>query len=135
MDNIQPMAFDARTKHRKAKENPYELLTTGIAIDHPHYYLSFTDSGGMKQFMEIDEILFKAFSRFELDDLFRMNRMDRHYERSAQTEISLHVRAMKPQLDLEKTVLQKVEAGLLHKAIVRLLDIQRCRLILYYFVI
>lgn len=133
MDNNQPMAFDARPKRRKAKENPYELLTTGIATDHPHYYLSFTDSGGMKQFMEIDETLFKAFNRFELDDLSQMNKMDRHYERSEQTEISLHVRAMKPQLDLEETVLQKVEVELLHKAIVRLPDIQRRRLILYYF--
>ncbi len=133
MNHNQPMAFDTRPKRRKSKDNPYEILTTGMGTDHPHYYLSFTDSGGIQQFMEINESLFRAFDRFELDDISQMNKMDRHYERSEQTEISLHVRAMKPQVALEETVLQKVEFEDLYRAIAKLTETQRRRLILYYF--
>ena len=47
MDSSQPMVFDKRSKRRKAKDNPYELFTTGTETDHPHYYLAFTDSNGV----------------------------------------------------------------------------------------
>ncbi len=133
MNHNQPMAFDTRPKRRKSKDNPYKILTTGMGTDHPHYYLSFIDSGGIHQFIEINESLFQAFDRFELDDISQMNKMDRHYERSEQTEISLHVRAMKPQVALEETVLQKVEFEDLYRAIAKLTETQRRRLILYYF--
>lgn len=133
MDHNQPLAFDTRPKRRKSKDNPYEILTAGMGTDHPHYYLSFTDSSDIQQFMEINESLFQAFDRFELDDLSQMNKMDRHYERSEQTEISLHVRASKPQMALEETVLQKVEFEDLHRAIAKLTETQRRRLILHYF--
>lgn len=133
MDHNQPLAFDTRPKRRKSKDNPYEILTTGMGTDHPHYYLSFTDSSGIQQFMEINESLFQAFDRFELDDLSQMNKMDRHYEHSEQTEISLNKRAALPQADLEDVVFQQVEIELLHKAITRLPEVQRRRLMLYYF--
>lgn len=127
------MVFDTRPKRRKAKDNPYELLTTGIETNHPHYYLSFTDSCGMRQFMEINETLFSTFNRFELDDLSQMNKVDRHYEHSEQTEISLNTRATLPQTALEDVVFQQAEIELLYEAIARLPEVQRRRLILYYF--
>ena len=73
MDNSQPMVFDKRPKRRKAKDNPYELFTAGAETDHPHYYLAFTDGSGVRQFIEINELMFKAFDHFELDDLSQMN--------------------------------------------------------------
>lgn len=52
MDSSQPMVFDKRSKRRKAKDNPYELFTTGTETDHPHYYwllLTVMESGFFTQ--------------------------------------------------------------------------------------
>lgn len=133
MDNSQPMVFDKRPKRRKAKDNPYELFTAGAETDHPHYYLAFTDGSGVRQFIEINELMFKAFDHFELDDLSQMNKIDRHYEHSEQSEISINKRSAVPQTDLEEIVIQNVEMDFLHKVITKLPDTQRRRLMLYYF--
>ncbi len=133
MNGNHPNNIDPRPKRRKDKYNPYEIFTVGIDTAQPHYYLSFTDGSHIRRCVEIDKALFEAFDRFELDDISQMNKMDRHYERSEQTEISLHVRALKPQAALEETVLQKVEFEDLYRAIAKLTETQRRRLILYYF--
>ncbi|BDF69303.1 hypothetical protein CE91St41_02840 [Oscillospiraceae bacterium] len=133
MDGTHPKDFDRRPKRRIDEDNPYTLYTTGTNTDHPHYYLSFRDSGGIKQFEEIDKTLFDAFDSFELDDLSFMNEVDNHYERSDQTEASLNRRAVKPQEPVEDIVSKHMEEEALHRAIAKLPDIQRRRLILYYF--
>ncbi len=133
VDNNQPIVFDIRPKRRKAKDNPYELSTTGAETDHPHYYLAFTDGNGIRLFIEINELTFRAFDHFELDDLSQMNKMDRHYEHSEQSEFSINKRSAVPQADLEEVVIQKAEVDFLHKAITKLPSTQRRRLMLYYF--
>ena len=133
MDGKHPENFDQRPKRRPNEDNPYKLYTVGINTDHPHYYLSFRDSAGAKQFMEIDQTLFDAFDRFELDDLSFMNEVDNHYEHSEQTETSLNRRAIMPQESVEETVSRHMEADALHRAIAQLPEKQRRRLILYYF--
>ncbi len=133
MDGKHPENFDQRPKRRPNEDNPYKLYTVGIKTDHPHFYLSFRDSAGAKQFMEIDKALFDAFDRFELDDLSFMNEVDNHYEHAEQTEASLNRRAVMPQESVEETVSRHMEVEALHRAIAKLPDIQRRRLILYYF--
>ena len=133
MDVNHPKNIDPRPKRRKDRDNPYEIFTTGINTACPHFYLSFKDSNGIEQCMEIDKALFDAFDGFELDDLSFMNEVDRHYEQSDQTEQSLNRRAIQPQESIEETVFQRVEDEALHRAIVQLPEKQRRRLILYYF--
>ncbi len=133
MDGKHPENFDQRPKRRPNEDNPYKLYTAGIKTDHPHFYLSFRDSAGVKQFMEIDKTLFDAFDRFELDDLSFMNEVDNHYEHAEQTEASLSRRAAMHQESVEETVSRHMEVEALHRAIAKLPDIQRRRLILYYF--
>ncbi len=96
MDGKQPEKIHQPPKRRPNEDNPYKLYTAGIKTDHPHFYLSFRDSAGVKQFMEIDKALFDAFDRFELDDLSFMNEVDNHYEHAEQTEASLNRRAVMP---------------------------------------
>ena len=103
MDGNHPKNIDSRPKRRKDKDNPYEVFTTGIDTAQPHYYLSFEDSSGLKQCVEIDKALFDVFDRFELDDLSFMNEVDRHYEQSEQTEQSLNRRAFQLQESVEET--------------------------------
>lgn len=133
MDGRHPNNTDPRPKRRKLRDNPYEIFSVGLHTKSPHYYLSFRDSGGVKQCVEIDKALFDAFDEFELQDLSFMNEADRHYEQSQQTEESLNRRAAKPQEPVEEIVCQRIEADKLYQAIARLPEKQRRRLVLYYF--
>ena len=133
MGGNHPSDIDPRPKRRKDKDNPYEIFTTGLGTAQPHYFLAFVDSTGTEQCVEIDKALFDAFDRFELDDISFMNEMDRHYERSEQTEQSLNKRAVQPQESVEDTVFQRVEVETLRRAIARLPEKQRSRLALHYF--
>ena len=133
MGGNHPKNIDPRPKRRKDRDNPYEIFTVGIDTAHPHYYLAFRDSNGIEQCMEIDKTLFDTFDCFELDDISFMNEVDRHYERSEQTEVSLNRRAVQPQASIEETVFQRVEVETLRQAIAKLPEKQRSRLVLYYF--
>ena len=133
MDGNHPKNIDPRPKRRKDKDNPYKIFTTGLDTAQPRYFLAFVDSTGVEQCMEIDKALFDTFDRFELDDLSFMNKRDRHYERSEQTEASLNRRAAKPQESVEETVFRQVEVETLYQAIAKLSEKQRNRLVLYYF--
>ena len=133
MDGKHPKNADPRPKRRRDKDNPYELFTTGLGTAQPRYYLTFVDSTGTKQCMEIDKALFDVFDRFELDDISFMNEVDRHYEHSEQTEQSLNRRAAQPQKSVEEDVFQRTEVETLRQAIAKLPEKQRSRLVLYYF--
>ena len=87
----------------------------------------------MERCVEIDKPLFDAFDRFELEDISFMHKVDKHYERTEQTEASLNKRAIKPQESVEEIVSQRMEVDKLHQAIARLPEKQRRRLVLYYF--
>lgn len=133
MDGSHPKKVDPRPKRRKAKDNPYEIFTTGIETADPHYFLSFIDGDGVTRCLEINRAVFDAFDHFELDDISYMHKMDRHYEQSEQTEESINKRAVQPQDPVEETVSRQIEIEALHQAIARLPETQRRRLVLYYF--
>ena len=58
---------------KKDKYNPYTLI-----ISDGRYYLSFKDSRGELQTIEIDEVLYGLFNRFELEDISYLNKLSRH---------------------------------------------------------
>lgn len=59
MDGNHPKDIDPRPKRRRAKDNPYEIYTVGIHTDQPHYFIAFTDYGGVHHEIEIDKAPFK----------------------------------------------------------------------------
>ena len=77
--------------------------------------------------------MFALFDSFELDDLSYLNEVDRHYEQSELTEASLYDRAVHRPATVEESALQSMEYAQLHRAISELPEIQKRRLILYYF--
>ena len=83
--------------------------------------------------LEINAAVFALFDSFELDDLSYLNEVDRHYEQSELTEASLYDRAMHRPATVEESALQSMEYAQLHRAISELPEIQKRRLILYYF--
>ena len=87
----------------------------------------------MERCVEIDKLLFDAFDRFELEDISFMHKVDKHYERTEQTEALLNKRAVRPQEGVEEIVSQRMEVDKLHQAIAKLPEKQRRRVVLYYF--
>ena len=113
---------------KKDKYNPYTLV-----ISDGHYYLSFKDSRGELQTMEIDEVLYGLFNRFELEDISHLNKLSRHIEHSELTDASLNDRAFCKPESIEEEVSRNIEYELLHRSIAKLPEVQRRRLLLYFF--
>ena len=113
---------------KKDKHNPYTLM-----IVEGRYYLSFKDGRGIMQNIEIDKVLYDLFNRFELEDISYLNRVSRHIEHSELTESSLNDRSFYKEESLEETVSRSMEYEQLHKAISKLPETQRRRLLLYFF--
>ena len=113
---------------KKDKHNPYTLM-----IVEGRYYLSFKDGRGIIQNIEIDKVLYDLFNRFELEDISYLNRVSRHIEHSELTENSLNDRAFYKEESLEETVSKSMEYEQLHKAISKLPETQKRRLLLYFF--
>lgn len=95
--------------------------------------MRFTDGAGEHRCLEITVELYQALNEFELRDLSFLNEVDNHYEQSELTEASLHERAVSNQKSVEETVLQHLQSERLHSAIAQLPELQRRRLVLYYF--
>ena len=113
---------------KKDKHNPYTLM-----IAEGRYYLSFIDGRGVMQNIEIDKVLYDLFNRFELEDISYLNRVSRHIEHSELTERSLNDRTFYKEESLEETVSRSMEYEQLHKAISKLPETQKRRLLLYFF--
>ena len=133
MKNQCPENRDPAPKRRKARDNPYEIFTVGVQTSHPRFFVHFIDSVGELQCLEISRSIYAALNRFELDDLSFLNEVDNHYEHSKLTENALHQRATRRQQSVEETVMAHIRSEILRKAIAALPEIQRRRLVLYYF--
>jgi len=113
---------------KKDKLNPYTL-----SIEHNTYYISFTDGQGAFHKQEINQDLYSAFDRFELDDISKINEASRHLSEMGMSEESLCHLIADPSESMEDRVYRRIMYQKLHKAIDQLPDIQRRRVILYYF--
>lgn len=133
MDGKHPNQYDKRPKRRKDKDNPYELFSVGNGTSAARYYIYFKDGQGAEHCLEIEKPLFDALDTFELEDLSHLNEVDNHYEHSELTESALHERALAVSPPIDAIVSLKMEREELHRAIQSLAEIQRRRLILYYF--
>jgi len=123
------MTMDEKHPNRKKdKHNPYTLT-----IVNGRYYLSFKDGRGMLQTIEIDKVLYGLFNRFELEDISYLNKVSRHIEHSELTEATLNDRAFYKPETVEDAVSRSMEYELLHRAIAKLPEVQRRRLLLYFF--
>ena len=94
--------------------------------------ISFRDGQGVLRKITIDRELFHLMDRFELEALSYLNAVDRHYEQSEQTEVSLNLRAIEKPESVEDDVIRELEYERLYQVISQLSDTQRRRLILYY---
>ena len=77
-----------RPKRRKSSDNPYEL----ISVDNKQI-IKFKDSRGNIQEVEVNEQIFNAFDKFELEDIKELNEYDRHIEHSDLLDETLYKRS------------------------------------------
>lgn len=115
-------------KRKKDQQNPYTL-----SIENGTYYISFTDGQGNAQKLEVDAELYELFDGFELEDISHMNIVSRHWEQLELTEVALQRRAIDQPESIENFVAKRIKYQKLHTAIAQLPELQRRRVLLYYF--
>lgn len=133
MNGNHPQNIDPRPKRRRDQDNPYEIFTVGCNTDHPHYFVSIRGKQYLRECIEISRELFELLDKFELEDLSFLNEVDNHYEHSELTETSLNARSAVHSETLEDIVEKNIQQQNLHKAISQLPNVQRRRLVMYYF--
>lgn len=119
-----------RPKRRKHKDNPYTLE---FIEEKNSYRVSFKDVKGKFRRIEVNKEIYQAFDRFELDDLSELNEFDNHIEHSEVYENNLNERAMDKPLGVDEIVENNIRDEEIRKAISTLSDIQKRRIIKYYF--
>ena len=119
---------DKCPKRRKSKDNPYTIYKK-----NGKSFLSFTDGQGLNRTLKISDFLYDQFNEFELEDLVYCNIFDRHIEHSELTEETLYSRAVDIKEPIEDVVYKNIKYEQLQIAIAALPEIQRRRLILYFF--
>ena len=113
---------------KKDKSNPYTL-----SIENNTYYISFNDGQGIFHRQEISMELYAAFNSFELDDISQINEASRHLTEVDAGDEPLSQRIADSSEPLEDHVYRRIMYQELHKAIAQLPEIQRRRVLLYYF--
>ena len=113
---------------KKDKSNPYTL-----SIENNTHYISFTDGQGIFHRQEISMELYAAFNSFELDDISQINEASRHLTEADAGEEPLGHRIADSTEPVEDHVYRRIMYQKLHKAIAQLPEIQRRRVLLYYF--
>lgn len=119
--------MDRRPKRRKDKYNPYVLIN-----EKGKYKVSFKDSKNIIQLVEVSYDVFNTLDKFELEDLSQMNEYDRHIEHLDLLDVSYNKISIKSE-GIEETIIKQDILEKLKKAISKLSDVQKRRLILYFF--
>lgn len=119
---------EKRPVRRKDKDNPYSIFT-----DEDKYFVTFKDSTGITVTTEISEEVYSLFDRFELEDLARMNEMDRHGTLFELNEQELSHNADSDYIPVDVAASENIEYRALRNAIAQLPEVQRRRIIMYFF--
>ncbi len=117
-----------RPKRRKYKDNPYE-----IKVINKKYFINFKDSNNKNQNIQISSQIFEIFNDSELHDLSELNEYDRHIEHSEVFDITLYHKTTFESYSLEQEVEDKLFNQELKKCIEILSEVQKRRIIKYYF--
>lgn len=119
-----------RPKRRKHRDNPYTL---SFIEEKNIYVVSFKDIKGTTHRVEVNKEVYKAFDKFELEDLSELNEYDNHIEHSEVFENNLEKRAKDKPISLEDEFIEKSTFNELKEAINKLPEIQKRRIKKYYF--
>ncbi len=121
-----------RPKRKRKIDNPY-FLEWNESEDN--YNIIFNDSKGFLKRVCVSENVFNAMDRFELDDVSELNEFSRHIEHLniIENDFVLYKRTLVKEKLISDIVEQSIDFEKLWDAINRLSNIQKRRIIKYYF--
>ena len=122
-----------RPKRRKDKDNPYNL-----DIKENNYVVSFKTVKNEYKEVKVSEEVFKAFDKFELEDISQLHKVDKHIDmrvidNTEYMDIILFNNAVNDEISIEEQIENKILQEELKKAILELSEAQKRRVIKYYF--
>lgn len=115
---------------RKSKDNPYTL---DYISNTDNYVVIFKNSEGKVVKVNISAEVYNALDKFELEDISQLHEFERHIEHSEIYENNLNQRAFTKQKSVEDIVEENIINENIRHAISDLSDIQKRRIIKYYF--
>lgn len=122
--------FSIKQKRRRFKDNPYYI---DYNENQKQYIISFVDSKGLYQQVEVDYEIYNVFDIFELKDLSIMNEFDNHIEHFNLSENEIYKRSTCELESVESIVSREIMIEDLIIKIHKLPEIQRRRIIKYFF--
>lgn len=117
-------------KRNKSKDNPYTL---SYDDERNVYVVHFVDNKKILHSIDISEEVYKIMDKFELEDIKFMHEYERHIEHFDLDENNIYRRIRANNNSVEDIVERKLLNEELKKAINELSDIQKKRVIKYYF--
>ncbi len=114
----------------KSKDNPYIL---GYDENKKIYTVEFVDNKKVMNKVEVSDKIYKAFDKFELEDVAQIHKYQRHIEHSEVYENTLNLKAMDKPMSVEEIVERKIIFDSLNDAINNLSTVQKRRIKMYYF--
>lgn len=122
-----------RPKRRKDKDNPYSL-----DFKENSYVVSFKTVKNEYKEVKVSEEVFKAFDKFELEDISQLHKVDKHIDmrvidNTEYMDIILFNNAVNDEISIEEQIENKILQEELKKAILELSEVQKRRVIKYYF--
>lgn len=117
-------------KRRKSKDNPYTL---NYLEENNTYIVAFKSVNNKFYKVEVSKDVYEAFNKFELEDISQMHEYERHIEHSKLYESTLNNRILDKPVSLENVVEMNMLLEKLREAIKELPEIQKKRVIKYYF--
>ena len=114
----------------KSKDNPYTL---GYDEDKNIYIVEFNNFRHNIQRLEVDKEVYDAFDKFELEDISQIHKFRKQIEHSEIYDYTLYKKAVNVGKSVEEVVEENIIIEELKKAINELSEIQRRRIIMYYY--
>ena len=115
-----------KPKRRRYKDNPYSLLYEG------EYEIIIATNNVSKK-IKVSKEIYEEFNKFELDDLKQMNEFDRNITHYDLDEDSIYNLSINKEISIEENFIEQEINNELHNAINKLTNIQKERIIKYYF--
>lgn len=119
-------------KHETRNKDKYNPYTLEIK-ENNCYILKFKDSRNNPQEIMISKEVYDAFDSFELDDISQIHKIRKHIEFNEVYEETLYHRSITETISIEEEVSNKIISEEIKSAINELNEIQKRRIIKYYF--
>lgn len=120
-------------KHLLRNKDKYNPYTLEVDETNEIYTVIFKDSNKIEQKVVVNKEVYDAFDKFELEDISQIHKYRKHIEHSEIFEETLYHRAISIPISVEEEVEIKILNNELLNAIKCLNDIQKTRIIKYFF--